>query len=347
MPSIRASVVQACTVKYDLEATLNKLESYVKLAKERDDSQLVVFPEAFIGGYPKGLTFGAPIGLRTDEGREEFLQYFNSSVEIPDPTKSTSAPAGSYPAIKRVEHIAKIYGVFIVGGAIERDGGTLYCTVIWVHPEQGLLEKRRKLMPTGSERLIWGQGSSTDVKLVTTTLPSAPASSSDDATSNPTSPPTQPTPIPFKISATICWENYMPLLRYRVYELGTQIYCAPTVDGREVWGSTMIHIALEGRCFVLSANQFSRARDHVLSGPRNQSRAPDVEDKKPFDPEEIKIAGGSMIVDPLGTILAGPLRGEEGVLTATLDLDQIVRGKYDLDVVGHYARKDIFQLVTN
>lgn len=100
-----------------------------------------------IGGYPKGLTFGAPIGLRTDEGREDFLQYFNSAIDIPDPntTSPKRPPTAAYPAIKRVEDTAKAYGVFIVAGAIERDGGTLYCTVIWVHPEEGLVGKRRKV----------------------------------------------------------------------------------------------------------------------------------------------------------------------------------------------------------
>lgn len=167
-------------------------------------------------------------------------------------------------------------------------------------------------MPTASERLIWGQGTANDVKLVTAHLGQ----------------------VDVKVSATICWENYMPLLRMRNYELGAQLYCAPTVDARPQWEKSMVHIALEGRCFVLSACQFSQEKDHV---PLEGRTAND---------EDVKIAGGSMIVDPLGNVLAGPLRGKEGVLVADLDLDTIIRGKFDLDVTGHYARPDIFKLVT-
>ncbi|KAI5450839.1 Nitrilase [Naganishia albida] len=324
--TIKASVIQCSTVKYDLDATLEKMDRLVKVARGRDGSQLAVFPEAFIGGYPKGLTFGCTIGERDPAGRDDFLAYAKSAITIPGP------------AVSRVEAIAREHGVFIVSGVIEKDGGTLYCSVIWVHPEHGLVGKRRKLMPTASERLVWGFGDETDVKVCTTTLPHHEE--------------------PITLSSNICWENYMPLLRYRIYELGTQLYCAPTVDGREVWGSTMRHVAVEGRCFVLAACQishrflfsprlrltcpcglyFSQAKDHVSSVKDA------LDSKTQDDDEETKIAGGSVIIDPLGTILAGPLRGSEGVLTAELDLDTITRGKFDLDVVGHYARKDIFSL---
>lgn len=310
--TIRASVIQACTVRYDLDATLLKMERLVKVAKERDGSGMVVFPEAFIGGYPKGQTFGCVIGERHSSGRQDYLDYHNAAVTIPGP------------AISRIEKIARESGVLIVSGVIEKEkvGGSLFCTVVWVHPEGGLIGKRRKLMPTASERLVWAQGDASDAKLVRTTLPSS--SSSSQA-------------LDLNISATICWENYMPLFRQHLYDLGTQIYCAPTVDGREVWANTMVHIALEGRCFVLSANQFSQAKDHVQGSSFTAGEASAFE-------EDVKIAGGSMIVDPMGTILAGPLRGQEGVLTAELDLDTIIRGKFDLDVSGHYARNDIFQL---
>ncbi|KAG7562692.1 hypothetical protein FFLO_01852 [Filobasidium floriforme] len=230
--TIRASVVQACTVRYDLDATLEKMERLVKVAKERDGSGMVVFPEAFIGGYPKGQTFGCVIGERHSSGRQDYLDYHNAAITIPGP------------AITRIEKIARESGVLIVSGVIEKEkvGGSLFCTVVWVHPEGGLIGKRRKLMPTASERLVWAQGDASDVKLINTTLPSS--SSSSQA-------------LNLNISATICWENYMPLFRQHLYDLGTQIYCAPTVDGREVWANTMVHIALEGRCFVLSANQMS------------------------------------------------------------------------------------------
>jgi len=139
-----------------------------------------------------------------------------------------------------------------------------------------------------------------------------------------------------KISATICWENYMPLLRTYYYSLGTQIYCAPTVDHRPVWTNSMIHIAVEGRCFVLSACQFATERDY----PEDHA----VADANDRNPNKIMINGGSLIVSPLGTVLAGPSRIPEDILTAELDLDDVVRGKFDLDAVGHYARPDIFKL---
>jgi beta-cyano-L-alanine hydratase/nitrilase len=162
--------------------------------------------------------------------------------------------------------VAKRYDVFLVVGVIEKYNGTLYCSVIWVDPAQGLVEQRRKvrwgadstvwrlrwitsamttqLMPTAAEKLIWGQGSHDDVKVVSARLPDSDIGPSRKV----------------KVSATICWENYMPLFRYATYNLGAEIYCAPTVDGRDSWGTTMKHIAFEGRCFVLSANQFSQRK---------------------------------------------------------------------------------------
>ncbi|KAH8102542.1 carbon-nitrogen hydrolase [Cristinia sonorae] len=300
---IVASVVQACTVAYSLPETLDKLENYARLAKERDGSQLVVFPEAFIGGYPKMSTFGVTVGNRKPEGRDEFVRYHSAAIDIPSP------------AITRLESISRELHVFLVVGVIERDGGTLYCTVVFVDPVQGYLCKHRKLLPTGLERVIWGQGDAT-------TLPVPEVSFVAEGKGS----------VKAKVSSTICWENYMPLLRTFYYSQGTQIYCAPTVDARPEWQHTMKHIALEGRCFVLSACQYAEEKDY----PSDHAVAD--EDKR--DPKNIMIAGGSVIVSPLGQVLAGPLLGEEGVLTARLDLDDVVRGKFDLDVTGHYARPD-------
>ncbi|KAF7306846.1 hypothetical protein MIND_00476800 [Mycena indigotica] len=302
---MRVSVVQTCTQAYDLTATLNKLEEMTKMARDRDDSELAVFPEAFIGGYPKYSTFGAVVGERSLEGRDEYVQYHTGAIKVPSA------------ATARVEEISRETGVFLVVGVIEREGGSLYCTVIFVSPSQGLLGKHRKIMPTAAERLIWAQGDGS-------TLPVFEAQFSDSKSA--------------KISATICWENYMPLLRYHYYSLGTQLYCAPTVDARETWQSTMMHIALEGRCFVLAASQFAQEKDY----PADHPVASDTR-----SPENIMIAGGSVIISPLGKILAGPLRDEEGVLTAEIDLDDVVRGKFDLDVCGNYARPDIFRLTAS
>ncbi|CAK5264545.1 unnamed protein product [Mycena citricolor] len=316
---IRASVVQTCTQAYSLEHTLVKLEQLTRLARNRDGSQLAVFPEAFIGGYPKFSTFGAVVGTRSPQGREEYLRYHKAAIEVPSATTA------------RIEALAKETGVFLVIGVIEKEpnGGTLYCTAIFVSPSLGLVGKHRKLQPTASERLIWGQGDGTTLQV-------------HESDFSPSSSPGAP-PIPVKISAAICWENYMPLLRYHYFSHGTQIYCAPTVDARDDWQHSMSHIALEGRCFVLSACQFAQVQHY----PADHALNPDQPDASRNDPEDVMIAGGSMIVSPLGKILAGPLRGQEGVLTAELDMDDIIRGKFDLDVVGHYARPDIFKFQAN
>ncbi|KAI4527405.1 carbon-nitrogen hydrolase [Schizophyllum commune Loenen D] len=307
---LRASVVQTCCQEYSLDKTLDKLEELVRLAKDRDGSQLAVFPEAFIGGYPKHSTFGAVVGERSPEGRDEYVRYHAAAIEVPGP------------AVSRIESISRETGVFLVVGVIERDGGTLYCTAIFVDPQQGYLSKHRKLVPTACERLIWGQGDGTTLPVVEKAFAGGEKGE-----------------VTAKISATICWENYVPLLRQYYYNQGVSIYTAPTVDARPVWQNTMVHIALEGRCFVLSANQFAQERhypsDHAV---RNADQRHE---------DNVMIAGGSMIVNPLGEILAGPLRGEEGVLTATLDLNDCVRGKFDLDVAGHYARPDVFKFSAN
>ncbi|KAK7059048.1 Nitrilase [Paramarasmius palmivorus] len=297
---VRASVVQTCTHEYSLPDTLDKLERLTREAKS---------------GYPKMSTFGAKVGERSPEGREEFRRYHASAIEV-----STSSPA-----IVKIESVSKDTGVFLVVGVIERDGGTLYCTVIFVDPSEGFVARHRKLVPTGSERLIWGQGDGSTLPVLERSFPSIDAN--------------LPSIVKAKLSATICWENYMPLLRYHYFSLGTQIYCAPTVDARPVWQNSMIHIALEGRCFVLSACQFAQEKDY----PSDHA----VADANARNPDNIMIAGGSVIVDPLGKVLAGPLLGKEGVLTADLDLDECVRGKFDLDVTGHYARPDVFEFKAN
>ncbi|KAF8496648.1 carbon-nitrogen hydrolase [Gautieria morchelliformis] len=303
MPRIvRASVVQACTAAFSLSETLDKLERLTRLAKERDDSQLAVFPEAFIGGYPAKSTFGTVVGDRSPEGRDEFLRYHSAAIEIPSP------------AISRVEAISRATGVFLVVGVIEREGGTCYCTIIFVDPQSGYVAKHRKLMPTAAERLVWGYGDATTLPVLEQTFSSAKG----DVTT--------------KLSATICWENYMPLLRTHYYQLGTQIYCAPTVDSRPVWQHTMAHISLEGRCFVLSACQYAQQSDYPADHPITPGTS--------RNPEAVMIGGGSVIYSPAGETLAGPLWEGEGVLSADLDLDDVIRGKFDLDVVGHYARPD-------
>ena len=301
MPSSRpdpfiAAVVQAGSVAFDTPSTITKLTDLTADARSMG-AELVVFPEAFIGGYPKGHGFGAVVGERTEEGRDWYRRYFDAAITVPGPELDQIAEASR--------------GLNLVAGVIEREHGTLYCSVVFLGPDGELLGLHRKLMPTAAERLIWGFGDGSTMPVMETTVG--------------------------RIGAAICWENYMPLYRSTLYSKGIQVWCAPTVDSRERWSATMRHIALEGRVFVLSANQFSVRGDYP----------DDYGTGYGDDPSTVLIGGGSCIVDPHGRFLAEPNRTGEAILTAQIDLSEITRGKFDFDPVGHYARPDVFQLVVD
>jgi nitrilase len=255
---VRATVVQAASVAFDRERTLDRVAELTADAAA-DRAQLVVFPEAFVSGYPKGADFGAVVGSRSREGREWFRRYHESSVDVPGP------------AVDRLGEIARVNAVHLVVGVVERDRGTLYCTALFLGPDGDLLGKHRKLMPTAMERVIWGFGDGSTLTVL-------------------------PTPLG-RIGAVICWENYMPQLRLAMYAQGIELYCAPTVDDRETWLPTMRHIAFEGRCFVLSASQYTLRSDYPADYPVEAD-----------NPGGVLIRGGSCIVDPFGQVLAGPER---------------------------------------
>jgi nitrilase len=298
MRTVRVAVVQDSPIVFDRKATIEKVHSLVSQAA-RQGATLVVMPEAFVSAYPAGLDFGARIGLRQPRGRDDFRRYYESAVEVPGSACDTLGKA------------AREAGVYLVIGVIERDGGTLYCTVLFFSHDGRLMGKHRKLMPTAMERLVWGFGDGSTLPVFDTPLG--------------------------KLGAVICWENYMPMLRMHMYAQGVQIYCAPTADHRDTWLPSMRHIALEGRCFVLSCCQYLIRADCPEDYAAIQGS----------DPATILMSGGSCIIGPLGQILAGPNFEGPCILTADLDLDEIPRSKYDFDVVGHYARPDIFRLYVN
>lgn len=279
MATAGVAVVQAGSVLFDTPATLDKLERLAADAAARG-AQMVLFPEAFVGGYPKGMDFGAVVGRRTAEGRQDFRRYYQSAINVPGPET------------ERIGECARKHGIWLLTGVIERDGGTLYCSVLFFDPDGEIAGMHRKVMPTAMERLIWGYGDGSTLTVLDTPLG--------------------------KTGSVICWENYMPAMRMAMYSKGVEIYCAPTVDDRETWAVSMRHIAFEGRCFVLSAVQHTDG-----------------------------IRGGSVIVNPQGQLLAGPVYDQECVLTAELNMDELAEGKFDLDTVGHYARPDIFRLIVN
>jgi len=291
----RAAVVQASPVVFDRERTLEKIRVLAGEASSQG-ARLVVFPEAFVSAYPRGLDFGAVVGSRTDAGRRDFERYWESSVDVPGP------------AVDALAKTARANAIYLVVGVVERDGGTLYCTVLFFAPDGAYLGKHRKVMPTASERLVWGFGDGSTMPVFDTPLG--------------------------RLGAVICWENYLPLMRAAMYAKGIQLYCAPTADMRDTWIASMRHIAAEGRCFVLSCNQFNRRRDFP------------ADYRTPYgdEPDTVLCRGGSCIVDPFGNFLAGPNTDGEAILVAEIDRSLIVQGKFDIDVVGHYARPDIFQL---
>ena len=300
---VKVAVVQAAPLPFDREGTVEKVVRLVEEAGGKG-AKLAVFPEAYLGGYPWGLAFGTAVGGRSPAGRRTWERYWQTAIDVPGPETA------------RLGQAARSAGIFLAVGVIERDstysGGTLFCTLLYFGPDGALLGKHRKLKPTAAERIIWGEGDGSTLPVIET---------------------------PFgRVGGLICWENYMPLARMTMYGKGVDIYLAPTADARERWQSTLQHIALEGRCFVLGCNQFV-TRDMYPSDL-------EIRDELQAWPEKL-CRGGSAVYSPLGNLLAGPLWDEEGMLMADLDLGEIARAKFDFDVTGHYARPDVFHLWVN
>jgi nitrilase len=297
---VKAAVVQAAPILFDREATVEKALGLIAEAGAQG-SRLILFPEAFIPAYPRGLSFGIVVGSRSAAGRRTWERYWANAVEVPGE------------ATQALGNAALQANAYLAVGVIERDAqfskGTLYCTLLYFGPDGRLLGKHRKLKPTAGERLIWGEGDGSTLTAISTGLG--------------------------KIGGLICWENYMPLARMAMYGKGVEIYLAPTADPRDTWQATLRHIACEGRCFVLGGNQFVTKAMYPadLEGVEGLAGQP-----------EILCRGGSAVISPLGEVLAGPLYDREGILLADLDLGLIARSKLDFDVVGHYARPDVFQL---
>jgi nitrilase len=252
---VRVGVVQAGAVPFDAAGCIDKA---VRLTAEAAaaGAKVILFPEAFVGGYPKGLNYGLVVGARDAAGREEFRLYLEQAIDVPGPETL------------RLGEAAAAARSYVVIGVIERDMGTCYCTVLFFGPEGGLLGKHRKLMPTALERMIWGFGDGSTLTAIES---------------------------PYgRIGSVICWENYMPMLRMAMYSKNIALYCAPTADDRDTWLSSMRHVALEGRCFVLTACQFLRKRDFPATVRVSLGDSGDA----------ILMRGGSAIISPLGKVLA-------------------------------------------
>ena len=296
----KIAIVQESPVLLDREKTIEKAVGLIERASS-DGAVLVVFPEAFISGYPAWIWRLRPGG---DWGASEALhaRLLDSAVDI---------GAGD---LEPLYETARKNKVTIVCGLNERDSAlskaTLYNTVVIIGPEGDLLNRHRKLMPTNPERMVWGFGDGTGLKVVETSAG--------------------------RVGTLLCWENYMPLARYTLYSQGVELYVAPTYDSGDEWLGTMKHIAREGRCWVVCSGV-------VLSNCDIPADFPDRETLYPADEEWIN-PGDSVVIAPGGEIVAGPMREAKGILFAEIDIKRVGVSKRDLDVTGHYSRPDIFTL---
>ncbi|MEM7484805.1 MAG: carbon-nitrogen hydrolase family protein [Bacteroidota bacterium] len=297
--TIKVGVVQESPVFFDKEKTLDKMEKIIEV-QAAQGCQLLVFPESFVPGYPRGFLFGAKIGSRTPEGKALYAKYHEQSMNA------------NGVDMQRLIALSEKHNCYLVIGFTEKQekNGSLYCSMAYISPSDGLLGIHRKIKPTGTERIIWAEDDGASLVTFDTKIG--------------------------KLGGLICWENYMPMARMAMYRKNVQLYIAPTADSREEWTATMKHIALEGRCFVLGCNQYFTKS---MYPKRYQSLASD-------EPENM-CPGGSVIVSPFGRVLAGPLFEEAGVLTAEINLDEIINSKMDFDINGHYDRPDIFDLKVN
>ena len=298
MSTVSVAAVQAAYVLMDREATLAKVESLMADPAVRA-ADLVVFPEAFVPGTPIWID-SRPIW----NGDEQwFAMLADQAVVVPSETTA------------RLGAAARKANAYLVIGVDEREpsGSTIYNTLLYFDPQGNLLGKHRKLMPTGSERTVWGMG--------------------DGSTLD-----TYPTPFG-RLGGLICWENYMPLARFYLYSQGVDVWVAPTLAPGDGWIATMQHIAREGRCFVIGANPCVRVDQIPADFPdRERVWPPDLDNPEWVEP------GNTVIVDPDGGILAGPARHEETILVAELDLARVHSGRRKFDPVGHYNRPDVFRL---
>lgn len=298
---LKVAVAQAAPVIMNKEKTIEKAIKIIREAGQ-EEAKLVVFPESFIPAYPRGFSYGFVVGSRTMEGREDWKQYYDNSIIVPSNDTDILGNA------------AKEAGVYLGVGVTERDevNCTLYCTYLFFDPNGKLLGKHRKLKPTGTERCIWGEGDGSTLTAIDT---------------------------PYGVMGSlICWENYMPLARAAMYEKGVTIYIAPTADSRDEWQSTMKHIALEGRCFVIGCNQYV-TKDMY---PNSLNYYSELESQ----PENM-CPGGSCIVNPFGKYLVEPVWNKEDIVIAELELDEVVLSRLDFDPCGHYSRPDVFELIVH
>ncbi len=295
----RIAAVQAAPVFLDRDATVARAVELIEEAA-RAGAQAVLFPEAFVPGYPEWVWRTHPWQNGSDR---LFARLVDQAVTIPGQ------------ALDVLTSTARRTNMTVVMGIDELAGSTVYNSIVYLGPAGEVLGVHRKLMSTGGERLVWGQGDGSG--LVTVDSPLG------------------------RIGGLICWENYMPLARAAIYASGIDVYVAPTWDSSDEWVPTLRHIAKEGRCYVVGTNTSLRESD-VRAAMLAAGLDADLVGLYPDDTWINR--GNACIVDPFGSVVAGPLVGESGIIYADVDADQISRSRLQFDVNGHYSRPDVFEL---
>lgn len=296
----KVALVQAEPVLFDKKASLKKALDYIEQAASQNPN-LIVFPELFIPGYPIGMNFGFRMGKRTEEGREDWKRYYDASVVAGEEEFLSLAEA------------AKNTGAYISIGFSERDAviGTLYNSNVIFEPD-GSYKVHRKLKPTGTERVVWGDANEGYFPI----------------TDSPWGP----------IGSLICWESYMPLARVALYQKGVTIYISPNTNDNLEWQATIQHIAIEGKCYFINAD--------MIVGKASYPEYLNEMDAIAQLPEKV-CRGGSCIIDPYGHYVTEPVWDDETIIYAELDMNLPAACKMEHDAVGHYARPDVLNLIVN
>ena len=296
----RIALIQAEPVMFDKSASLDKALALIDKAS-LNDPDIIVFPELFIPGYPIGMNFGFSMGKRTEEGRADWKRYYDASMV-------TGGPEFGVLAEKAKEH-----GIYLSLGFSERDAvsGTLYNSNVIFEPD-GSYKVHRKLKPTGTERVLYGDADKWYFPVTET--PWGP------------------------MGSLICWESYMPLARVALYEKGITIYIAPNTNDNPEWQATIQHIAIEGKCYFINADMIVRKSSYPA-----YLNEKDAVDRQP----EMVCRGGSCIIDPFGHYVTEPVWDCEEIIFADLDMDLPASCKMEHDAIGHYSRPDVLELIVN
>ena len=294
----KIAVVQAAPVMFDKEKCVEKTIKYIEEAAN-NGSELIVFPELFIPGYPYGMTFGFTVGSRQEDGRKDWKIYYDNSILVPGPETEAMGNA------------AKKAKAYVSIGVSERDplNGTLYNTNLFFNPEGELTTVHRKLKPTGSERVVWGDANEGYFPVLETPWGN--------------------------MGSMICWESYMPLARVALYEKGVTLYISPNTNDNPEWQHTIKHIAIEGRCYFINCDMYF-TKDMY---PDNLNRKEEIDRLS-----DIVCRGGSCIVDPYGHYVTEPVWDREEIIYAELDMEKVPMSKMEFDPTGHYARPDVLKL---